>query len=442
MFRNRFNLILLFVAITIIYCISEGVNNYFYLSLVAINSMMCFNGMLKDKKVSYSLSKMIYIFIYVFLILANSIQFAHNSNHLTFSLPFLSEDYCFYQFVIFLIIVIFNITYISNFSNKYNFVNNRLIREVKVQNTYNSRKIILISIVSTFIILLHYDFNLLQLLTRGLAEDLYQDQTINIKEQSVVSSLIFSKIIRSIPWACFLVAFLSNKSKKELIVLFILVLFTIFPTGLSRNTAAMYWIPIVILLFEKYFTGGKYIYLIFIGLFIVFPFLDNFRHFDGTIDFRLNLSYLDSMHLDASQIFMATIKTDTITFGEQLMGALLFFIPRSIWLTKPVGSGHFLVTSNNGFFTNVSMPFFAEGYINFGYVGILVFTILIAFICAKFDKYYWSNDKQQVKSGYYLLSIGAIFFLMRGDLMSSFSYTLGIAISYFLVTRTTKVYSK
>jgi len=256
---------------------------------------------------------------------------------------------------------------------------------------------------------------------------------IEVQESSIAEELIFTKIIRSLPWACFVIGYISNKSKTILIVLFSLMLMTIFPTGLDRNATAMYWIPVVVLLFSKYIKRNRFVWFMLIALFIIFPFFDNFRHFNGEISLKFNLDYLDSMNFDASQLFMATIGTNTITYGSQLLGALCFFIPRAIWPTKPIGSGHFLVSSNDGWFTNVSMPFFSEGYINFGFIGIIIFISIIGSLCYYADKEYWKRPIT-IKSGYYLILLGAIIFIMRGDLMSSFAFTIGIMLSYALVS--------
>ena len=128
------------------------------------------------------------------------------------------------------------------------------------------------------------------------------------------------------------------------------------------------------------------------------------------------------MNYDASQLFMATMKTETITYGNQLSGALLFFVPRSVWPEKPKGSGHFLTEKYNGVFNNVSMPFFAEGYINFGWFGIIGFTVFIALLTSKIDQSFWNAKRRKSKSyklGYYLFLLGAINLHYAGEICSA-----------------------
>lgn len=59
------------------------------------------------------------------------------------------------------------------------------------------------------------------------------------------------------------------------------------------------------------------------------------------------------------------------TNGRQLLGCFLFFIPRTIWKTKPIGSGALVAEIIGQEHTNISMPFIGEGLINFGFLVLL-----------------------------------------------------------------------
>ena len=85
------------------------------------------------------------------------------------------------------------------------------------------------------------------------------------------------------------------------------------------------------------------------------------------------------MNFDASQEFMIAMKWQTITWGYQLLGALFFFVPRAIWATKPIGSGAMLASHQPRAFTNIAMPYWGEGYMNFGILGVVIFTIILAY---------------------------------------------------------------
>src|SRR5699024_6386774 len=80
-----------------------------------------------------------------------------------------------------------------------------------------------------------------------------------------------------------------------------------------------------------------------------------------------------------------------IFWGYQLLGSLFFFIPRSIWSTKPVGSGYTVGKILNWDFTNVSMPLIGEFYMNFGQLGVIILAILLGTILKKLDSSYFQH---------------------------------------------------
>ena len=184
--------------------------------------------------------------------------------------------------------------------------------------------------------------------------------------------------------------------------------------------------------------------MMLVGLLVLFPFFDNFRYYNGSVSFGFNFNYLNTMNFDAGQNFMITMKFQLITFGRQLMGALLFFVPRKIWPTKPIGSGATLAAEQDAF-SNISMPYFGEGYINFGLLGIFLFTVFLAFITAYLDRNYWKSGDPRVKTWftpYYLVFVGAALFIMRGDLMSSFAYTFATLFDVWIVMKITRLRRK
>ena len=83
------------------------------------------------------------------------------------------------------------------------------------------------------------------------------------------------------------------------------------------------------------------------------------------------------------------------------------------------------------------MPFMAEGYVNFGFLGVALFMFILGIILNSLDSKYWNNkfEKSTPFTIYYSMLIGLVFFIMRGDLLSSYSYTFGITISFFLTLK-------
>ena len=128
-----------------------------------------------------------------------------------------------------------------------------------------------------------------------------------------------------------------------------------------------------------------------------------------------------------------------VTMGKQAAGAVLFFVPHSVWPAKPGGSGA-LVYSGLGFdWTNIASPVFAEGFINFGWAGAAIFAALLAWLVAAYDAAYWRMLRSRKGVGlnyrilYYPVSLSLLLFILRGDLMSSFAYTAGLLVTGFLL---------
>jgi hypothetical protein len=130
-----------------------------------------------------------------------------------------------------------------------------------------------------------------------------------------------------------------------------------------------------------------------------------------------------------------------IAWGRQLLGVFLFWIPRQFWEGKPIGSAAYVTESLGGFAnTNLAAPLQAEAMINFGWVGVPLFAGAFGMALGYLDSIYHSRsansvqDKPRVIDMIYVFWLGLVFFITRGDLMSSFAYTAGITIAGLLVT--------
>lgn len=383
----------------------------------------------------FSIQKIVNLFMLVFFILANAVQYSHKNVISSLDVSFSDANYIVFQLLVLIIILGYNVIYKyfptqSHISNRVNF---------RKPSPYT---ILFLSLLSFGCVLFYFRGNWLNMFFRGVVEELVQYSQDNI-EISQSESLIFDHFIRIIPAVCYYLSALENYNRKMRIITFLIFLLSDFPLAIPRNSVALLWLPVLFINIRLMYRPNIFILIMIFGLVVVFPFLDVFRRFNGEIDFKLQLDYFNSMHFDASQNFMALLKFKIVTYGKQLLGVLLFFVPRSIWPTKPVGSGAFLA-DKQGVFTNISMPFFAEGYINLGFWGVVLFVIFFAVFSAYMDKRFWtsrnnSNDSRS-KITYFLL-IGASFFIMRGDLMSSFAYTVGTLITVYFVFYVSRLFT-
>ena len=415
-----------------------------FLVTATINTFITAFSLFAYQSQPFSLYKLLNLFVLIFFVLANAIQFSTGSIVTSLFIDFTVQEYESFQFLTLLILIMYNGIYYYTFRYK-NKKNKRCILKtlpsinfISLQRKKSRNNVLLLlSIFALIIILIHYNGNINRLIFRGMEEDI---ASVGSRARgSKMMGLLFGKIIRPIPFCCYFLSLLFHTNKKLRISLFFIMLVALFPTSLSRNAAAMYWLPVLLTRFEYLRRKNVFIFLMTFGLLVVFPFLGNFRYYNGEIDNSgYSLRYLYTMNFDASQEFMAAMKMNLITNGRQLLGVLLFFIPRSIWPTKPIGSGAYMASQQFDTFSNISMPFFGEGFINFGYWGIAVFTFFIAWFTAFFDSNYWYKYLHNINNsileiGIYLILIGAFMFILRGDLLSSSAYTVGTCFS-FIVT--------
>lgn len=429
MMKNRIIVVAFFFLIAFSFL---GLNYGFslYILLCVVNGYISIKNFFSFPDEKYTLHKLVNLFILVFFIAANALQFVHNAQIISVStISFSYYEYLFFQLIVLLILILYNYSYIY-FRSK---IHIKGYHEVKT--TVKIKPLLVLSIISfTFVIITHIQ-NPISLLVRGGGEDFgVGGYDVGISFGGPMQ-LIIDKFVRPIPLCCYIIAKLTNIDKKYRKFLFIIMSLSIFPTSLARNATAMYWLSVLLLNVKVFEKRGVFVITMLLGIFIIFPVIDSFRHFSGSINFsNIGLDYLVTMHFDSSQMFMAIIQQYYVTYGLQLLGVLFFFVPRSIWPSKPIGSGHTFAIDNGALFANVSMPYFGEGFINFGYIGIIIFTLFLSYITVKCDKIYW-NTKQYLFSGYYYLLLGAIFFILRGDLLSSFAYTTGGILSYSFVKR-------
>ena len=210
-----------------------------------------------------------------------------------------------------------------------------------------------------------------------------------------------------------------------------------FPTGLSRNMMASFYAGLLVLTFDVTKKGRWFSWVIFGGLVLIFPAMEIFRRIstlkkEGLWDLILSnfsVCYLEG-HFDAHQMIitiMRYVKEFGFAWGGQILGALLFFVPRSIWPGKPAGTGHTAIVALDQFyFTNVSANLAVEGYMNFGLLGIALFAVLVGILSRRADLFYWrrrSRWEEKLGDMLYPFVMFMFFFLMRGDMMSAWAYT-------------------
>ena len=303
-------------------------------------------------------------------------------------------------------------------------------------------KLIVLTFISCFLWIYVYGF-------LSLDQFLYRisgDRSSNI-QLTGTASLLF-ETVRYVPFFAFIIYRVNYKTNVYLNILFLIIILYLFPPmAISRFNLGVIYLTLLIVLFPSILKGFRMHLLLFFGFFTAFPISDFFRYKSGAVKNSffdssplLNLNYLLTESFDTYNSFVTVVDQNIITYGYQLLGVIFFFIPRVIWLEKPVGSGTYVSELNNLEFGNISLNYYGEAFINFGYLGVLLFTLILGLVIRRMElldlKVLISRRKLNIFIIIYLIMIPYIFFILRGDLLSSVSYLASMCIAILITVVT------
>lgn len=429
-----------------IYFLTAVPSNLFFLFTNFLILLLGFIGMSQFPDRTFSLSKLVYVFIFFFFGVIPLVN--ESSGTIFWGGENLSEETkVLTNFIILLGIGSFAI----GERIRIRLLNEYITKLVVFGQIKRIRLIpvLIIFLLVLMIILKFKHFNFYELFFRGIAEEFSNKPQVNVSQ---IEQLVINNTFRPMP-IFFLYFFyyfyklkklgvntivgVSKINKYFIFLMFLIAIIFISPVSMARYMVAALYLPFI-MVFTDFWDKRYRMQLSMIALLIFFmPILDVFRRFNpNDIKFEWGLEYLDKEHFDAYQNFCRLVDIDFISYGNQLLGALLFFVPRSLWEDKPVGTGSEMAKLLHYDFTNVSMPFMAEGYANFGVIGVAFFMSILGIAIGHFDKAAWvlrKKTKHNLFLYYYYSTFGMLFFMLRGDLMSSFAYSVGISLSFLLV---------
>ncbi len=427
-----FSIITLICFIVLNNVIVLNADNFCVIIMFLVNAFIICLNMVKKSSHGYSIEEIVWVFMFLFMFLAPVVQFClgkfpwWNSNEITTEIVFESN------LVILLFICMFmfsNLFLKSNFKKRYS---KTIFYYKKIEFILNLSFII--SVIFSLIYISNVGFyNLFARSTNGFHID-------NSAVSLIISCMFcsFPAISLSLNMYYKRIKGHSN-SRIQVIILLILTVLINFPTGKPRYQCAVIYIGLIIL-YKKDFVN-KYIFklVIVFGMIILFPVLNFFRYntYNDLTQFsqyQINFSndLLEGDYDSFSMLCRCLIYKDKydISFGSQILGNIFFFIPRSVWPDKPIGSGAMIGEKLGWIFTNVSCPYIGEGYINFGLIGVVLFAIMFSYVSTycqvEYDKSLSTNEnKFKITNVIYPFLPGFAFFIMRGDLLSSISYLIG-----------------
>jgi len=133
-------------------------------------------------------------------------------------------------------------------------------------------------------------------------------------------------------------------------------------------------------------------------------------------------------------------RDEGLTWGYQFLGAVLFWVPRVVWPTKPLDSGVEVGQWMSSANVNLSSPLWAEAWINFGVLGVAVTFALLGLLSRRLDVGFGAGALSAGSVGYLGVAIfsGYMFILLRGSLLQSMGRLLILALAIAVLSVSAK----
>ncbi|WP_273426635.1 hypothetical protein [Marinobacter sp.] len=265
--------------------------------------------------------------------------------------------------------------------------------------------------------------------------------------QSSIISLFVFKFLALVAFFGASVYFLGvrgNMAQKQiLLVLFVgLLIFVVFfknPAFERRNALGPIYLTMVCLAVPVLLKGRLFLLFGALVMLIAFPAASLLTHQygvlgGGSISVEQILGQIgghyNDLHYDAwsnGVTMQEMIAERGHTMGLQLLGALLFFVPRSFWPDKPVSSGEmigqYLMENASLWFSNVSFSLPFEFYLDFGVAGVCIAAFSLACFVVFLEKRAGFCVVWNILMIYFSFYI---YFLMRGPFLPAFAYLVPV----------------
>ncbi|WP_445749084.1 hypothetical protein [Polaribacter sp.] len=451
--KKRLFILLIFLIVFIVLQVSNSAPiQHRVLFIVSFSIIFFFTAfyLLNEKDFSPFIGSYI-VFSFLFFIMAPILQldeFFNKENQRFFNGLIYSNSLILKaNFLIILFNLIFFTVYFS--FNKY-FKKQKKI----IPNRYIPFYILFFFLVNVIIFILKYDYLITKI-----------SLTSYINNTSKMSGILSDKFLFFLPFAPLIlgVNYLKNnwKNKRQnfyiiyYIVIVILFIFLLYKNPLTekRNALGPVYISLIFLFIPKWInTNFKILSILLLSLVIFFPLSSLITHSNKNLSemsFKEMISYKNvkksvsnqftSLNFDAFLMTASTIdyvEKNGHSMGRQLLPTGLFFIPRAIWKNKPISSGELIGKhiqkhhDKSKWFHNLALPFVAESYIDFGIIGIIIYAILLAFLCLKFVNWLKSDDPLRQLSAFYFAI--HLIFLLRGDFTNGFVYFFLPFLAFFI----------
>jgi hypothetical protein len=389
--------------------------SFFLLLLIGILSII----LIKNKN-----SIFINQFGVFYLVFFSIIPILERINNISYGISYINS-YLFATSVLYLFI--FQISIIFGYKIKNIYVKNSFINNYFIINFKSTYKILLILYIFLYIVV-YSEFNSFV--------NIYRVDYNNILQNKWIKREILEYFLKPLLINITIIFLIFDKNIYRKLFIIVTLLLMIFPTSIARFVSfSIYGSILLYLLFKlmKFKYLGFYIALInIIGLFSIFFIFDFFRD-SRTIYDDFNISVF-SGHFDAFQNFCHSLNLNLVNFNS-IVSALLFFIPRDLWINKPLGTNIYFGEFYQLEYSNIAIPLTSEIFLTFGIYGLYFGGLIIGFLLKFLDNLCLRVVKLHHDIALiFLIQIAQLLiYLFRGPLLSSFAYFVGIIFGMFLI---------
>jgi len=444
----RSSIFLFLLILTSVYLWIQGNDEYgfefnwatFFLSLLTLFSAVMLAIFFSRDGISL---RVVYWF-YSFLFLGLVPIFQCSANIWRFDIKLSVVPYA--VFIVFLSHLFYLIGYNFGRKNVLNLKNSFRIRLISKKRLIIS---ILISLVLTALLITKYGFSPSRSMVREAFG--FTHSPLESVIEFLVRPTVFFLFLIFIHRLKYYENFIGQKFLLFLMILIVALL--IGPFSANRSITFFLYFALIIILYPPIQQRSFLYFLILLFGVIGSFFQDAVRDYfvTGNLN-QFSFWYFFQGHFDGFENLCHIITYESqngIVYGNQLLGVIFFYIPRAFWPTKPTGTGdfltweyldkHFVVSDGN-----IATPFFAEAFLNFNILGVIVFMMILGFFSYRLDKsykralYQITYDKSSFDQNsmnhfiliFYPATMGLFLFLLRGDMISSFALSLGAFVSF------------
>lgn len=177
---------------------------------------------------------------------------------------------------------------------------------------------------------------------------------------------------------------------------------------------------------------------------VAFPILDLFRFSleNTSVEESVFVTFATKGDFDSFQLIMDAgryVSNQGVEAGRQLAGSVGFFVPRSLWSSKPEATGVLLGVWGQRQNLNLAAPLWIELYIDAWWFGLALGMGGFGYVCRRLQRSL-SVPTINVAAALVPLLCGAAMIALRGSLMIAMSFLLPIILfSIFLSAKTLRV---